>query len=1422
MFMILKSKVHSLLHFLLTLVIVFTGVGVFGQISSGERLQQKDLFYYFGNEKVQLFSSKTHFYVEMSTRQDLQSLALNMQSVAPMAGAKIATIGSTTRSMVTLQNHEEADSILNWLRQQPGIIVARPAVFSSVKKDHFYEDAFYVKLKSGTTTAMLQNEAAKTGCTVVKPYDYDKRVYLLYAGAGAQFDGLQMANRFFETGLFEYAEPDFRPLEMRHNASNDPFYPLQWGLKNTGSSQQFNGIAGSDLGIEAAWAISRGSASIRIAVIDDGVDRTHPDLINNIAPLGFGLMPDNASTGSPLSPNNTHGTACAGIVAAESNNGIGIAGVAPLCKIIPVNLFITTTEGTAFGTFSQIASAIDWAWNQAAADVLTNSWGGGLASNLLHDAIKRAITQGRGGRGALVFFSTGNDDAGLAHPAIFPEVIAVGAMSMCNQRKSTSSCDGESGWGSNYGSGLDIAAPGVKIATTAIGGYATNFNGTSSACPFAAGVAALILSVNAQYSQAQVREILERSARKVGNYTYSRVPGQPNGSWTNELGYGMLSAERALLAAQNFDFACKVSISALGSTQFCQGGRVMLDVNDPAGAALYFWMRNGVQLQGGGNTLEATTTGRYQAIIVRPSGCRDTSNPIEVRVGPSTGTLTSIGGNDTAICPNTFFIMGGSPSATGGTPFHHPLRGLAHNLLSNELLRFDPEFPSHFFRTVKTNFNPNPSPFVGAANTPFGLFMLSSNNNFVKVDTATGQVFNIGVVNPQSGSWNGMTYNPVLQKVFALASSDGVNQLYEINPRTAGTTLLGTIQNLNNAFLPWLASNASGNMFTIDTTNAGSARIYRIGLNPPAATALPSGTGFQMFRQFQDGALDPITGKLLVFAITRPLGSTTNRANGSLWEANTNTGGASLIGAVERPLNVLDALAFAAPEYRYSWSPATYLSNPNDANPIFSGAPPGTYVYTLTVTDLCGQTAESRVIIRVKPVLVPNSNKVLFVNASATGNNTGNSWANAVRSLQVALEHDCNEVREIWVARGTYTPATSLMGGWTQAFVMRNNLAIYGGFAGNETQLSQRNWRLNPTRLSGNLGLLSRKSANIIRNDNNNLDQTAILDGFIISDGDANGQLYYQNRGAGMYNFNSSPLVRNCIFTNNSASVYGGAVFNQGATSTPTFINCVFSGNQAQFGGGIYNESAQTQVINCTFSSNQITGNGGGIYSYGTPKATVRNSIVWGNANNGIFTAAFDNSTPVEVSHSIVQGGYTGTNNRDQDPRFHIQAPVGLGQMGNLRLLLCSPALNRGNNAALPSDVNTDLAGLSRVSLGPVDCGAYEFQTEPESNDIYIDPTATNGTLEGSSWANAFTSLQAALNDMNLCSLGQSLTLHIATGTYQFPANIPAVVNNLNGRILGGYPPGGGTRNAAAHPVIIRGNVQVLKNVTIDGVRVQQ
>uniref|UniRef100_UPI000558EEA1 3-coathanger stack domain-containing protein n=1 Tax=Aquimarina megaterium TaxID=1443666 RepID=UPI000558EEA1 len=140
-----------------------------------------------------------------------------------------------------------------------------------------------------------------------------------------------------------------------------------------------------------------------------------------------------------------------------------------------------------------------------------------------------------------------------------PDVLVVGAMSPCAERKNPSSCDGENRWGSCYGTQLDIVAPGVKMPTTdrqGINGYSTSdytqtFNGTSSACPVVAGVAALILSVNPNLTFGEVNTIIEQSAQKVGTYTYSTTGGRPNGTWNNQMGYGLVDAHQAVLLAQS-------------------------------------------------------------------------------------------------------------------------------------------------------------------------------------------------------------------------------------------------------------------------------------------------------------------------------------------------------------------------------------------------------------------------------------------------------------------------------------------------------------------------------------------------------------------------------------------------------------------------------------------------------------------------------------------------------------------------------------------------------------------------------------------------------------------------------------------------------------------------------------------------------
>lgn len=206
------------------------------------------------------------------------------------------------------------------------------------------------------------------------------------------------------------------------------------------------------------------------------------------------------------------------------------------------------------------ADGFNYAWRNGAS-VISNSWSSSVQYEILDDAISAALTNGRNGLGCVVAFASGNDNSSVNYPANSnPDILVVGAMSPCGQRKNPNSCDGE-GWGSNYGSTLDVVAPGVLIPTTDItgsagyttGDYVSNFNGTSSACPHVAGVAALILSVNPNLSQKQVANIIEKTAQKVGGYNYSTTSGRSNGTWNNEMGYGLINAFAAVASIVQFN-----------------------------------------------------------------------------------------------------------------------------------------------------------------------------------------------------------------------------------------------------------------------------------------------------------------------------------------------------------------------------------------------------------------------------------------------------------------------------------------------------------------------------------------------------------------------------------------------------------------------------------------------------------------------------------------------------------------------------------------------------------------------------------------------------------------------------------------------------------------------------------------------------
>jgi hypothetical protein len=248
--------------------------------------------------------------------------------------------------------------------------------------------------------------------------------------------------------------------------------------------------------------------------------------------------------------------------------------------------------------------------------------------------------------------------------------------------------------------------------------------------------------------------------------------------------------------------------------------------------------------------------------------------------------------------------------------------------------------------------------------------------------------------------------------------------------------------------------------------------------------------------------------------------------------------------------------------------------------------------------------------------------KTIFVKAGSNGN--GTAWNNAFGNPQQALKVAANG-DQIWVAKGTYAPTTS--NNRNLSFQLIEGVALYGGFAGNETQLTQRNTNQNQTILTGEIGTpsLDDNSFTIVYAEN--VTQKTIVDGFILTRGAANGfgasgDLSFS--GAAMFNKEASPTIKNCTFKNNYARE-GAAIYNyasNGGTYNPTIANCNFIANKADFdGGAIFNMALNGQsspnIRNCNFEKNQST-YGAAILNKGVNgkvKAAITNCVFSANAS---------------------------------------------------------------------------------------------------------------------------------------------------------------------------------------------------------------
>lgn len=476
-------------------------------------------------------------------------------------------------------NRPITDSVLHQFLSNPNI-VSGGRLLEKENSFVYASNELIAKLDSATSIAQMEEYVRQNGCVLQGLLPYAKDEYLISNPAETHLSTMDMSNRFAESKLFVYAQPNF--VYLNAEQSNDPYYSQQWGLHNV---DQDGNSAGVDIHAEAAWTITKGNRNIKVAVIDKGIDITHPDLRPNLTNYSYDGT-NSGLGGAPADNYSNHGTACAGIIAAKGDNNEGVSGVAPDCALIPINC------ANAVGGYStmSIANAIRWAY-QNQADVISLSWGSANSEYAIESAIGEVVSQGRNGLGCVVVCASGNENNDhISFPANLTTtyVISVGAVDRCGARAGRTdnvswSCDPwtTEGIGSNFGSGLCVVAPGKRVLTTDLVGengsnYTgktsdhpdidyTYFGGTSAACPFVAGVAALVLSANPQLSAFAVRSIINRTAQKINfenHYPYTQ--NHNDGFWNNELGYGLIDAYAAVLEASKANLFVRDTFSDEG------------------------------------------------------------------------------------------------------------------------------------------------------------------------------------------------------------------------------------------------------------------------------------------------------------------------------------------------------------------------------------------------------------------------------------------------------------------------------------------------------------------------------------------------------------------------------------------------------------------------------------------------------------------------------------------------------------------------------------------------------------------------------------------------------------------------------------------------------------------------------------------
>lgn len=500
------------------------------------------------SEKGELKLRKSSQFVGLRTKENIQTDAQNYvdKSLVQLGGFDV----------VTLKSNNNIDNELDAIRQYDEVEIGTHVYYAEGSKSPMVATGeVFVIFEDGVSTAeqeivfdefnLILVERRTPSTVLVRTTMYSPNPF-------------KVMNQLQKLSLVKVAEADFDiPLDEYGSVIlSDDLIDHQWHLKNNGRlpDSNHNIKAGADARIVDAWNRlgNPGKSNIKVAVIDNGFDANHPDLKSKI------IKPYNVLSRANSVPQGnrrfTHGTPCASVAVAASN-GNGIVGSAPNAKLIPIH-------GTSFS--DEVTERMFDYCIRHGADVISCSWGTTDPRHSLNyrkrAAIKKAATQGRNGKGAVIVYAAGNEQLDyINYYAAHDNVIAVAA----------SNSQDKHAYYSNRGAGISVCAPSNGdwpiIAARASwdeghssqsgqrkywadgisrGNKYKHFGGTSSATPLVAGICALMLSANPDLTAAQVKSILERTADKIGySWEYDST------GYSSKYGYGRVNADKAVAEA---------------------------------------------------------------------------------------------------------------------------------------------------------------------------------------------------------------------------------------------------------------------------------------------------------------------------------------------------------------------------------------------------------------------------------------------------------------------------------------------------------------------------------------------------------------------------------------------------------------------------------------------------------------------------------------------------------------------------------------------------------------------------------------------------------------------------------------------------------------------------------------------------------